>query len=83
MFSTAIIGKFQKEQADSSLTLFKLKIFFRMVNIGALFSIPTTLMERYIGFWAAFLLPTLILIIATVPVLLWNSHLGEQVNSET
>jgi len=33
-------------------------IFFagRMVNIGSLGSIATTLMEKYIGFWSAYLL---------------------------
>lgn len=48
-----------------------------MVNIGALSSIPTTFMEKYIGFWAAYLLPTCILVVTIIPVIFWNKRLGE------
>ncbi|KAF2794545.1 oligopeptide transporter [Melanomma pulvis-pyrius CBS 109.77] len=49
--------------------------FYWMVNIASLSSIPTTLMEKHIDFWAAYLLPTLILAIAVLPVILWNKRL--------
>lgn len=48
----------------------------KMVNIAALSSIPTTLMERHIGFWAAYLLLTCIFVVAVILVIFWNSRLG-------
>ncbi|KAJ2992808.1 hypothetical protein NUW58_g755 [Xylaria curta] len=49
--------------------------YYWMVNIAALSSIPTTLLEKHVGFWAAYLLPTGILILASIPVLLWNEKI--------
>ncbi|KAI1457796.1 hypothetical protein F4805DRAFT_474895 [Annulohypoxylon moriforme] len=46
-----------------------------MVNIAALSSIPTTLMEKHIDFWAAYLLPTCILVVSIVPVLTYHKRL--------
>lgn len=48
-----------------------------MVNIAALSSIPTTLLEKHTGFWAAYLLPTAILIIASIPAIVWHKKLGK------
>ncbi|KAF7949336.1 uncharacterized protein EAE97_002845 [Botrytis byssoidea] len=49
--------------------------YYWMVNIAALSSIPTTFMEKYIGFWAAFLLPTCVLVVTIIPVIVWNERL--------
>lgn len=48
-----------------------------MVNIAALSSIPTTLLEKHVDFWAAFILPTCILVVAIIPVIWWHKRLGK------
>ncbi|KAI0416385.1 oligopeptide transporter [Xylaria grammica] len=48
--------------------------YYWMVNIAALSSIPTTLLEKHVGFWAAYLLPTVVLIVACVPALIWRKR---------
>ena len=35
-------------------------MFFMCINLGSLSSLVTTSLERYVGFWAAFLLPTIV-----------------------
>ncbi|KAG9236197.1 POT family-domain-containing protein [Amylocarpus encephaloides] len=49
--------------------------YYWMSNIAALFIIPATLVEKHIGFWACYLLPTCVLIVAVIPVLIWNRRL--------
>ncbi|KAI1073902.1 MFS general substrate transporter [Whalleya microplaca] len=49
--------------------------YYWMVNVASLSSIPTTLMEKHIDFWAAYLLPTCILVVAVIPVTIWNKRL--------
>ncbi|KAI1502422.1 MFS general substrate transporter [Biscogniauxia marginata] len=49
--------------------------YYWMVNVAALSSIPTTLIEKHVDFWAAYLLPTCILVISIIPVFLWNKRL--------
>ncbi|OTA98393.1 hypothetical protein M426DRAFT_326018 [Hypoxylon sp. CI-4A] len=49
--------------------------YYWMANIASLSSIPTTFMEKYIDFWAAYLLPTALLIVAVIPVIFWNKKL--------
>lgn len=51
-----------------------------MVNIGSLALIPTTLIERHVDFWAAFLLPFGIMVAAIVPVIVWHKRLSEWVS---
>ncbi|KAI0380512.1 hypothetical protein F5Y04DRAFT_281905 [Hypomontagnella monticulosa] len=55
--------------------------YYWMVNIASLSSIPTTLLEKYIDFWAAYLLPTCILVIAVFPVIFWNRRLDSETDS--
>ncbi|KAH2157758.1 hypothetical protein KXW33_006532 [Aspergillus fumigatus] len=43
-------------------------VYYWMVNVGSLGSIDTTLMERYIGFWSAYLLDLCAVMIAVVVV---------------
>ena len=48
----------EKVIVDPSLTLQRIyMIFYLMINVGSLSTLVTTPMEKYIGFWAAYLLP--------------------------
>lgn len=40
-----------------------------MINVGAFFGVPTAYLAKYVGFWAAYLLPGLIYFL--LPILLW------------
>ncbi|KAI5923269.1 MFS general substrate transporter [Camillea tinctor] len=61
---------------DRKLTIqYAFNGYYWMVNIAALSSIPTTLMEKHIGFWPTYLLPTCVLVIFIIPVILWNRQL--------
>ncbi|OIW23902.1 PTR2-domain-containing protein [Coniochaeta ligniaria NRRL 30616] len=44
-------------------------VFYSCVNIGSFFAIATTYVEKYVGFWVAFLLPGIIYFI--LPIMLW------------
>ena len=44
-------------------------IFYACVNIGAFFALATTYVEKYRGFWLAFLLPGIVYFL--LPILLW------------
>ncbi|KAF7160351.1 hypothetical protein CNMCM6106_007792 [Aspergillus hiratsukae] len=43
-------------------------VYYWMVNVGSLGSIATTLMEKYIGFWSAYLLDLCAVVVAVVIV---------------
>ncbi|KAF4175969.1 hypothetical protein CNMCM8694_005195 [Aspergillus lentulus] len=43
-------------------------VYYWMVNIGSLGSIATTLMEKYIGFWSAYLLDLCAVVLAVIVV---------------
>ena len=47
-----------------------------MVNIAGLSSLATTFMEKYIGFWAAYLLPLCFLCTGIIPLITWHKLLG-------
>jgi POT family proton-dependent oligopeptide transporter len=47
-----------------------------MVNVGSLGSIATTLMEKYIGFWSAYLLDLCAVVLAVVIVHVARPKLG-------
>ncbi|KAI8946014.1 MFS general substrate transporter [Xylaria longipes] len=49
--------------------------YYWMVNIAPLSSIATTLVEKHVDFWAAYLLATSIFLLGIIPVLLWSGHL--------
>ncbi|KAK2668684.1 MFS transporter superfamily [Fusarium oxysporum f. sp. vasinfectum] len=46
-------------------------IFYMCINVGAFFMIATTYIEKYVGFWLAFLLPGIIYILLPV-LLMWR-----------
>lgn len=47
--------------------------FYLLINVGALFKVPTTYTEKYFGWWLAFFLP-LILYLALLPLLWYLRH---------
>ncbi|GFG20803.1 peptide transporter PTR2 [Aspergillus udagawae] len=51
-------------------------VYYWMVNVGSLGSIATTLMEKYIGFWSAYLLDLCAVVLAVVIVLLARPKFG-------
>lgn len=53
---------------------FVFNTYFWATNLASLSIIGTTMMER-ISFWSAYLMPTSILAISTIPLLLWSSCL--------
>lgn len=50
---------------------------FRMVNIAAMSLIITTSIEKQVDFWLAYLLPTSLLVVASIPIIVWNKRIGE------
>lgn len=46
-------------------------IFYMCINVGAFFMIATTYIEKYVGFWLAFLLPGIVYILLPV-LLMWR-----------
>ncbi|KAI1386667.1 uncharacterized protein F4822DRAFT_410883 [Hypoxylon trugodes] len=43
--------------------------FYLLINIGACFGIPTTYLAKLVGYWAAYLIPTILYLL--LPPLLW------------
>ena len=54
-----------------------LTCIFRMVNIGGLAALGTTLLERYVGFWAAYLTPLCVLGLGMLPLVLWRNKFSK------
>ncbi|KAK3492089.1 uncharacterized protein B0T23DRAFT_441500 [Neurospora hispaniola] len=52
--------------------------FYLLINIGACFGIPTTYLAKLVGYWAAYLIPTILYLL--LPPLLWylNPRLVKQ-----
>ncbi|KAK3385608.1 oligopeptide transporter [Podospora didyma] len=58
---------------DRELTIrYIYNTFYWMVNIGGLGSLGTTFLERYVGFWTAYLVPLIVMGVGTVPLFLWR-----------
>ncbi|CAH0051184.1 unnamed protein product [Clonostachys solani] len=49
--------------------------YYWMVNVGSLVTIATTLIERHVDFWLAFLLPTVIFVITIFPAIWWHKRI--------
>jgi proton-dependent oligopeptide transporter, POT family len=49
----------------------------RMINVGSLAGLATTLLEKYVGFWAAYLLPFCALWISVFILVTWRIKFGE------
>ncbi|KAJ7482017.1 peptide transporter PTR2-A [Mycena latifolia] len=64
-------SKGERVIVDPEITLQKIyTIFYWCVNVGSLSGVATTLMEKYIDFWAAFLLPFCSLWVALIVLVL-------------
>ncbi|KAI1759650.1 hypothetical protein GGR53DRAFT_523682 [Hypoxylon sp. FL1150] len=52
--------------------------FYLLINVGACFGIPTTYLAKLVGYWAAYLIPTILYLL--LPPLLWylNPRLVKQ-----
>ncbi|KAJ7216307.1 MFS peptide transporter [Mycena pura] len=60
---------------DQAVTLQKIyTIFYWCVNVGSLSGVATTLIEKYVGFWAAFLLPFCSLWVALAVLILGRTR---------
>ncbi|KAK0736718.1 POT family-domain-containing protein [Apiosordaria backusii] len=46
--------------------------FYLLINIGACFGVPTTYLAKLVGYWAAYLIPTILYLM--LPPLLWYLH---------
>ncbi|KAJ7718371.1 putative MFS peptide transporter [Mycena maculata] len=67
----ATTPKGERVVVDQAITLQSIyTIFYWCANVGSLSGVATTLMEKYIGFWAAFLLPFCSLWVALAVLLL-------------
>lgn len=62
------------EESLSSIMLW----FYLLINLGACFGIPTTYLAKIVGYWAAYLIPTILYLL--LPPLLWylNPRLVKQ-----
>ncbi|KAH7320641.1 oligopeptide transporter [Stachybotrys elegans] len=49
--------------------------YYWMVNVASMAIIATTLLERHVGFWLAFLVPTGILFVTIIPVIVLHRRL--------
>lgn len=50
---------------------------YRMVNIGGLSALITTLLEKYVGYWVAYLVPLCVMALSIVPLLAWRHTFGK------
>ncbi|OJD35944.1 ptr2-domain-containing protein [Diplodia corticola] len=58
---TRVLKSGEKVIVDPESTIQRLMlVFYALINVGAFFAIATTYAEKRIGFWLAFLLPTII-----------------------
>lgn len=54
---------------------------YRAVNIVGFFADSTPLLERYVGFWVAYLVPCCCMWLALIPILLGRNFFGQSIQS--
>ncbi|KAG8963088.1 hypothetical protein FRC03_003453 [Tulasnella sp. 419] len=58
---------------DSNLTVQRIFLYFYfMINVGSIGSIATVYAEKIVGFWLAFLIPTIVYLL--MPIVLWAGY---------
>ncbi|KAF4212575.1 hypothetical protein CNMCM8980_000756 [Aspergillus fumigatiaffinis] len=58
---------------DRELTIqYIYNVYYWMVNIGGLSALITTILEKYVGYWVAYLLPLCMMALSIVPLLVWR-----------
>jgi proton-dependent oligopeptide transporter, POT family len=60
----------------ADLTLSGSSVIYRFTNIASLSAIPSTFLEHQVGFWAAYLMATISLIISLIVLLCLKNKLG-------
>ncbi|TFK53840.1 MFS peptide transporter [Heliocybe sulcata] len=66
---TKVLKSGEKVIVDPEATIQRLMlIFYALINVGAFFALATTYSEKLVGYWLAFLLPTIIFML--LPLLL-------------
>ena len=49
----------------------------RMVNIAGLAALMTTFLEKYVGFWAAFIPPAVVMVLGMIPLVMYRTKFGK------
>ncbi|KAG2418128.1 hypothetical protein HFD88_001229 [Aspergillus terreus] len=63
----------RKVITDRELTIQNIyNVYYWMVNIGGLSALVTTLLEKYVGYWVAYLIPLCMTALSVVPLLAWR-----------
>ncbi|EAW17061.1 oligopeptide transporter [Aspergillus fischeri NRRL 181] len=63
----------RKVITDRELTIqYIYNLYYWMVNIGGLSALTTTILEKYVGYWAAYLVPLCMMALSVVPLLAWQ-----------
>ncbi|KAF4151947.1 hypothetical protein CNMCM6069_002802 [Aspergillus lentulus] len=63
----------RKVITDRALTIqYIYNVYYWMVNIGGLSALITTILEKYVGYWVAYLLPLCMMALSIVPLLAWR-----------
>ncbi|KAK8247915.1 POT family-domain-containing protein [Phyllosticta capitalensis] len=66
---TKVLGSGEKVIVDPEATVNQIMlIFYALINVGAFFALATTYAEKDVGYWLAYLLPTILFML--LPVLL-------------
>lgn len=50
---------------------------YRMVNIAGLAALATTFLEKYVGFWAAFIPPAGAMALGMIPLVMFRTKFGK------
>lgn len=56
---------------------FSLMCVNRMVNIAGLAALATTFLEKYVGFWAAFIPPAGAMALGMIPLVMFRTKFGK------
>ncbi|KAB8068853.1 oligopeptide transporter [Aspergillus leporis] len=63
----------EKVITDRELTIqYIYNVYYWMVNIGGLSALITTVLEKYVGYWVAYLVPLCMMVLSVVPLLVWR-----------
>ncbi|GIJ88176.1 hypothetical protein Asppvi_007094 [Aspergillus pseudoviridinutans] len=63
----------RKVITDRELTIqYIYNVYYWMVNVGGLSALITTVLEKYVGYWVAYLVPLCMMALSIVPLLAWR-----------
>ncbi|KAL5361376.1 oligopeptide transporter [Aspergillus floccosus] len=72
----------RKVITDRELTIqYIYNVYYWTVNIGGLSALITTLLEKYVGYWVAYLIPLCMMALSVVPLLAWRHTFVRRVPS--